>query len=178
MLFRLTAGSDDLNVNALYTSYDEDNIYISAEIYDDKQGYEIGRERIWAGDSIQFAIAFEKDIAAARTEVGFGLDKNLKPSVGRTLFMGSEDAVSFEGYELEIKRDEDKKLTVYEAKFPWDVLIPSNVKISQGETMYISFLVNENDEGTRRGWVKCGDGIDTVKDPSKYNELHLLKPRY
>lgn len=170
-------GSDDLNVNALYTSYDEDNIYISAEIYDDKQGYEIGRERIWAGDSIQFAIAFEKDIAAARTEVGFGLDKNLKPSVGRTLFMGSEDAVSFEGYELEIKRDEDKKLTVYEAKFPWDVLIPSNVKISQGETMYISFLVNENDEGTRRGWVKCGDGIDTVKDPSKYNELHLLKPR-
>lgn len=168
-------GKNDLNVNKMYTMWDEEYLYISAEILDDKLGYEYGKERIWAGDSIQFAIAFEKKRSAPRTEIGFGLDKNLNPATERTLFMGSDDAVAFEGHEVKILRDEEKKLTTYEAKFPWNVMIPDNIKPEAGKAMYISYLLNENDEGTRLGWAKCGDGIDTDKDPSLYNELHLLK---
>ncbi|MGN0178386.1 MAG: sugar-binding protein, partial [Monoglobaceae bacterium] len=170
-------GKNDLNVNKMYTMWDEEYLYISAEILDDKLDYEHSKERIWAGDSIQFAIAFEKKKSAPRTEIGFGLDKNFEPAIERTLFMGSADAVAFEGYEVKILRDEENKLTTYEAKFPWDVMIPDNIRPEAGKTMYISFLLNENDDGTRLGWAKCGDGIDTEKDPSKYNELHLLKSK-
>ena len=35
-------------------------------------------------------------------------------------------------------------------------------------------IINENDTGTRLGWIKCGGGIDTAKDPSQFNEVHLL----
>lgn len=168
-------GADDLYVNKLYTMWDEEYLYIAADITDDSLDYEHDKERIWAGDSIQFAVSFEKNKNAPRTEIAFGIDKNKKPTAARYYFMGTEEPNnSFSGYDVKISRDDNTKHTTYEAKFPWDILIPGNVEPKADIAMYLSYLINENDTGTRLGWIKCGGGIDTAKDPSQFNEVHLL----
>jgi len=99
-------GPDDLSGEA-YLKWDDENFYMCVRVNDDVQSHEHELERIWAGDSIQFAMAYEKLTSASRTEIGFGLDKNNEPKIERTYFMGADPALNFVNYELAIKRNED-----------------------------------------------------------------------
>lgn len=168
-------GEDDLSCTKMYYEWDEDNFYIGAEIKDNMQGYEIGQERIWAGDSIQFAMSSKKSQNAARTEIGFGLDKNMQPAVERYYYMGADAVVNFDGYDVKINRDEETKTTVYEACFPWRLILSGDSTISVDMPLYLSVLINDNDTGTRRGWIMCGGGIAPAKNPALFNEMHLLQ---
>jgi len=169
-------GPADLSGEA-YLKWDDENFYMCVKVNDDVQSHEHGMERIWAGDSIQFAMAYEKLTSASRTEIGFGLDKNSEPKIERTYFMGADPALNFVNYELAIKRDEENKTTVYELSMPWTNMLPYGVKPGVSRPMYLAMLINDNDTGTRRGWIEYGGGIAVEKDPAQFVELHFLKPK-
>ncbi len=169
-------GPDDLSGEA-YLKWDDENFYICVKVNDDAHSHEHGLERIWAGDSIQFAMAYEKLTSASRTEIGFGLDKDNQPKIERTYFMGADPALNFNNYELAIKRDDETKITVYELSMPWTNMLPYGVKPGISRPMYLAMIINDNDTGTRRGWIEYGGGIAVEKDPAQFVELHFLKPK-
>ena len=168
------AGPQDLSGEA-YLKWDDDNFYMCVKVTDNIQSHEHDLGRIWAGDSVQFAMAYEKLTSASRTEIGFGLDGNNEPKIDRTYFMGTDPALNFTNYELAIKRYEEEKTTVYELAMPWSNMLPYGVKPGISRPMYLAMLINDNDTGTRRGWIEYGGGIAVEKDPAQFVELHFLK---
>lgn len=165
----------------LYLMYDNDNFYLAAEITDDILGDNDAQGRIWANDSIQFAFSELKETGKPRTEFGIGL-VNGKPSIDRYAYMGIlegmafvEDKKDFTGIEYEIIRDEDKKVTYYEAKFPWTQIFPEGFNIEKFDSLYYSMLVNDNDKAGRRGWIEYCSGIGWYKDPGQFMDTMLLK---
>lgn len=167
-------GLDDLSGES-YLKWDDDNFYMCVKVKDNVQCHEYDLGRIWAGDSVQFAMAYEKLTSASRTEIGFGLDGNNQPQIDRTYFMGTDPALNFTNYELAINRNEEEKTTVYELAMPWSNMLPYGVKPGISRPMYLAMLINDNDEGTRRGWIEYGGGIAVQKDPAQFVELHFLK---
>ncbi len=167
-------GLNDLSGEG-YLKWDDNNFYLCVKVKDNIQCHEHELGRIWAGDSVQFAIAYEKLTSASRTEIGFGLDGENQPRIERTYFMGTDPLLNFNNYELAIKRDDESKTTVYELAMPWSNMLPYGVKPGISRPMYLAMLINDNDEGTRRGWIEYGGGIATAKDPAQFVELHFLK---
>lgn len=173
-------GVGDVGGNA-YCMYDKDNFYICAEITDNILGDNDKEERIWANDSIQFAFAPEREKNGTRTEYGIGL-VNGESKIERYSFVtvdteiiGMHDNNDFSALRYVVKRDEENKKTIYEAKIPWTEIYGSDFNIFRYDSLYFSMLVNDNDKEGRRGWIEFCPGIGYSKDPSQFIDVLLLK---
>lgn len=154
----------------LWTTYDNENLYLYARVHDDvfsqtKQGGEI-----WSGDSIQFAVSagmpgenlqwYEYGIAL--TSQGSELYRWLAPQ-------GIETG-SIADPNLQVTRDETAKDTIYQLALPWDELAP--IVPSDG-ILSLSIVINENDGEGRRGYVEWGSGIGSSKQASLFKPMQL-----
>ena len=173
-------GVDDVGGNA-YCMYDKDNFYICAEITDNILGDNDEQERIWANDSIQFAFAPERVKNGIRTEYGIGL-VNGESKIERYSFVtvdtsitGMYDKNDFSALQYVVKRDEENKKTIYEAKIPWTQIYGNDFNIFRYDSLYFSTIVNDNDKEGRRGWIEFCPGIGESKDPSQFIDVPLLK---
>lgn len=167
-------GVNDLSGD-IYLMYDENYLYFAAKIKDDIHcGYD-AQNRIWAMDSIQFAVTDARVGDAKITEMGFGLtDEGPKYERYLSQYTGTD------GFELNKFNDEvefaatiDENITTYEFKMSWRDLFKNNYVPT--EYLIFSVLVNDNDGEGRRGWMEYGSGIGSSKDSSKFLEIPLMK---
>lgn len=173
-------GVDDVGGNA-YCMYDKNSFYICAEITDNILGDNDEYKRIWANDSIQFAFAPERVKNGIRTEYGIGLVEG-EPKIERYSFvtvntgiLGVQDKNDFSAIQYAVRRDEENKKTIYEARIPWTEIYGSDFNIFRYDSLYFSMLVNDNDKEGRRGWIEFCPGIGESKDPSQFIDVPLLK---
>lgn len=164
-------GSADLGGDAWWT-WDEDNLYLTAVITDDVQAQPGQNDTIWTGDSIQFgAVAGTPgENMTQYYEYGIALTGQ-GPQVfrwnggGGLLPNGPVPTV-----DLEVTRDETTGSTLYEMAMPWSELAPFR---ASDRLLSLTFLVNDNDGTTRRGWIEWGSGIGMGKDPAKFLSTRL-----
>lgn len=193
ILFRLQYESQVKNIpdwtgpldvgGKVYSQWDNDNLYIAAEIDDDVHFTTDEYKRIWYVDSIQIAVTAKKEKTAIRTEFGFG-ELNGELAMERYSFMGVDtnitgvtDKQNFKDkVKLAVKRDEDKKKTYYEISIPWEELYGEKIKPASRDSLYFSMLVNDND-GPSRGWIEFCPGIGASKDASQFVTVPMLKNR-
>lgn len=173
-------GVEDVGGNA-YCMYDKDSFYICAEITDNLLGDNDEQERIWANDSIQFAFAPERIKGGIRTEYGIGL-VNGESKIERYSFVNVDTSITgmYDKQELSalqyvVKRDEENKKTIYEAKVPWSEIYGKDFNVFRYDSLYFSMIVNDNDGEGRRGWIEFCPGIGGSKDPSQFIDVPLLK---
>lgn len=173
-------GTDDVGGN-VYCMYNKDYFYISAEITDNILGDNDEQKRIWANDSIQFAFAPINVKGKPITEYGIGLVDG-EEKIERysyvavdTGIVGVKDKYDFSAIEVKIRRDEDKKITYYEAKFPWLQIYGDGFNPDKYDSLYMSMLLNDNDLKGRRGWLEYCPGIGGAKDASQFNDTPLIK---
>ena len=173
-------GVEDVGGNA-YCMYDKDSFYICAEITDNLLGDNDELERIWANDSIQFAFAPERIKGGIRTEYGIGL-VNGETKIERYSFVtvdtgitGVHDKQELSALQYVVKRDEENKKTIYEAKVPWSEIYGKDFNVFRYDSLYFSMIVNDNDGEGRRGWIEFCPGIGGSKDPSQFIDVPLLK---
>lgn len=173
-------GVEDVGGN-VYCMYNKDYFYIAAEITDNVLGDNDEQKRIWANDSIQFAFAPVNVKGKPITEYGIGL-VNGEPKTERysyvavdTGIIGVNDKYDFSVIELKIRRNEDKKITYYEAKFPWLQIYGEGFNPDKHDSLYMSMLLNDNDLKGRRGWLEYCPGIGGAKDASQFNDTPLVK---
>ncbi|MDF2836818.1 MAG: hypothetical protein K0Q63_2458, partial [Paenibacillus sp.] len=163
-------GEDDLSAD-FTLRWDEEHLYLSAQVKDDIHSYGAVEKDIYNNDGIQFGIVqgipgesnvwYEAGIA--QTPAGDQIYAFTTPN-------GAEPGLSEEG-ELKVTRDEELGVTAYELKLPWTELMP--VDPADGVFSF-SLLLNENDGEGRNGFWEWGSGIGTAKDPRRYRTVQLL----
>jgi chitodextrinase len=167
------SGTDDLS-GTVTLNWDEEKLYITADITDDVLFYEAEQKDMYLNDGFQFGIvrgipgSSEEwyDSGFARTPAGLQVYHWITPAgvpVGLV-----EDS------QLSVTRNEEQKLTRYEFALPWTELAPINP--AEDEVFSFSLLLNENDGTGRRGYLEWGSGIGASKDPKKYRTVQLIKP--
>lgn len=164
-------GPSDLSGD-IWSTWDEDNLYLSAVIVDDVHAQPNSGEQIWAGDSIQFAISQGTPGEGAKWyEAGMALTP-AGPQVYR--WMSAEGASgAMPNSNLMIVRDESSKTTTYEIAIPWSTIPPID---PDDRLLSLSYVINDNDGSGRRGYIQVGSGIGGAKDSKLFLSHGLLEP--
>lgn len=173
------SGKADLSGRVCF-EYDEEYLYLGAVVTDDVFFQENPNEKIWQGDSIQFAVGYSKangnKESNSFTEVGIALT----PEDEIVCVYGTEDIsigrgildLKAQGIECEITRD--GVVTMYELKMPWTALVPRGSEFTGGKNVAFSMLVNDNDGLGRKGWLEYASGIGRSKNINLFTFLKLM----
>lgn len=172
-------GNNDLSAK-IYMGFDDEKLYFAAEVTDDVHSVDPERG-VWAGDSFQIATALEKSASAAYTELNIALIDG-EPKISRSSSLVASLIANDIPHEMEIKRDEAKKLTTYELAILLNELYPSDFKIKDFSSVTMSILLNDKDsddfekgaEG-RHGMFEFGSGIGTGKNPGLFIDFNLVR---
>lgn len=162
-------GDKDLS-GEYYVTWDDEKLYIAAEITDDTHYQVDDASMMWRGDSIQFAVA----------------DRELSPVKYSEIMLAKRgNQIQMSGYDNEkypmdvaINRIDDK--TVYEIAVPFAGIFGEDWKVTDKKSIGFSILVNDNDgpdvrstQAGRKGWIEYGSGIGYTKSPWLYADLKL-----
>ncbi|WP_168121219.1 hypothetical protein [Paenibacillus sp. HB172176] len=166
--------ADDFS-GKLWVAYDNEQFYLYARVHDDLYSQPNQGDRIWAGDSIQFAVsegmpgeeAEWYEYGMSQTSQGTELYRWLAPQGHLTGPVTNGDV------SLSIVRDEENKDTLYQLALPWEELGPI---VPEDGLLSLSIVVNENDTGLRRGYVEWGSGVGSSKQASLFKPMELQAP--
>ncbi|MFC5471275.1 prolyl oligopeptidase family serine peptidase [Cohnella suwonensis] len=154
-----------------YISWDENHVYIGLEMTDDKHVQEKTEDDIWQGDSMQFAFGMiDSDGKAMGTnEIGVALHQD--GSITNWRWIAPDGYAIGEVISLNYAITRSGNKTVYEVAVPWEEL--GITAVSNGMKLKFSLLVNDNDDGIRRGWIEYNGGIG-YKDEEAFGDLFLI----
>lgn len=165
-------GKKDLyaKVNAMY---DEENLYLCADVYDNKYVQPFTGEDILNGDSFVFAVADSNSTNPTQfTQIGCALTTK-----GTELFRWksmawnndvNEDSCAF------VKRSNNH--TIYEISIPWAGLVSRPEDIKDQTSVAFAMMINDCDSKMRKGWLEFAKGISLYNTSSAFDEILLGKP--
>ena len=173
-------GKSDLSAKSL-VEWDEENLYLAAEVTDDVFCQPEPAATSWKGDSIQFGFFYGDEVYVAMGQKNTTFHEiclSLTPDGPRAYrFLSTDNCYEpgdiTEDCELAIERTTGK--TYYEFKIPWEKLLAPGQKLVENSKLGFSFLVNDNDGDGRRGWIEYAGGIGEAKNCLLFTYLTLIK---
>lgn len=174
-------GNSDLSGKTC-VMWDEDGLYMCAEVTDDIFCQENPPSSCWQGDSVQVGIMYGEEgfLAIGQGQATFHeIGIALTPEGAAAYRFLSQDSCYAEGIcqtaQTAVKRDGNK--TYYEFFIPWkDLLRPTDEPPKAGDKLGFSFLINDNDGNGRRGWIEYAGGIGEEKNTALFTGIELIKP--
>ncbi|MFK4759914.1 sugar-binding protein [Microbacterium sp. ZW T5_45] len=147
-------------------SWSDEGLRIHAEVEDEEHVPSDTVERLWSGDSVQFAVAAGLPGESPRSRVEFGarLGAQGAADVHRYTAPVGPDA----GVTADIGRE--STTTTYDILASWDAL---GIDPTAGAFSF-SLLVNDNDGGVRQGFLEWGSGIGPSKDAALFLPVVLM----
>lgn len=165
------SGKIDVRGN-VWLQYDRDHLYLTAQIKDEIHSAKAAGDQIWNNDSVQFAITSGvPGESSSWYEIGLS-DTPEGPQMYRFAAPPGIDKGPIKSGKLVVKRDEEKKITIYQMSLPWSELAP--VLPLRNEAMSFSLLVNDNNGEGRRGWLEWGSGIGLEKRASLFRTMQWV----
>lgn len=167
-------GAEDLSVESA-VRWDAEKLYLAIDVRDDIHRQENTAERLWAGDSIQFALDTRADalpnvhsFGPDDYELSFGLTKSGPAKAFEYLYeRGRRDAALAE-VECNVFRKGDT--TCYRIAVPWKTL---KLKPFPGMIFGMNFIANDDDGHGRNYWMGLTPGIGEAKNPYAYRKFVL-----
>lgn len=162
--------------------WDENNLYLFAEVSDDKLYNDYEPFYMWSGDGIQFALAqvLDQNLNSNEfTELGIGPSKS-----GVLCWRYSSQTMYNEGSTgLSVGIADNVKVTVeehdgkwiYRSQIPWSEIFGEGVTMKGGENLGFSLIVNDNDGSGRKGYLEYTSGIGNGKNTSLFGRIYLKK---
>jgi len=167
------SGLSDLSAE-VYTMIDDEFMYFGAIVKDDILYDKDTPARVWNNDSIQFAVATERRAGARNSEFGFGFsngEATLQRYTSQAINNGVVEVKFDEQTAYAVKRNEEKKETVYELKIKLSDIFDIVPDVKTLKSIVFAVCLNDHD-GDARGWMEYTDGgIASPKDTSLYMEL-------
>lgn len=148
-------------------SWSEQGLRIRADVIDQDHTPATSADRLWAGDSLQFAVArgLPGTDPASRMEIGVYLGATGPAAYRFTSPIGAVDAI-------------DAAVTRVDTTTAYDVMVPwEQLGIDPADGLFsFSILANDNDAGTREGYFGWGGGIGSGKDSAQFLPILLAPP--
>ena len=175
-------GAGDLSAK-IFLKYDLENFYLAADVTDDVFYQPNNNDKMWAGDSLQFSIAFDYN-SANTSQYAAGLSADLGACIYRYAqegnaggFAGEAAMGLFTDGECAVKREGVH--TYYEVKIPWDKMKVDGGSVYKGKKLYFAAIVNDDDnDGTGRGWIQLCNAIgNSNNSPAVSNEMYLVSTK-
>ena len=175
---------DEKDINSdVWVAYDDDYLYVRAEVIDDIHTNNGEGSQIWNGDNIQIDFTNESyrfnEQPKVYWEFGFALSGAGKKSgyvwTAPNNMSNSQVEKASPGTIYNITRDNETLTTLYEVQIPWAELAPVR-KPTPDDTLCMTIVFNEGDAGgVREGWTTWGLGVAEGKNPAKYNILDFVE---
>lgn len=160
----------------MYTQWDEDALYVLAQVYDDYQFNNKSGMNIWDGDNVQISIDPLNDKATKYStddyEYGFaytGAGNEVYSWQAATAYGQSYGQKPSEW--VQVLRDEALKLSTYLIRLPLANMTP--LQLQEGTVFGFNAAVNDADILNRERLVEFTGGTATSKNPSLYANWHL-----
>ena len=151
----------DVNIDAygyFRFAYDDENLYILAEMYDDVFHGEKEGEIYWTCDCIQLALSKFGETFGIEITLNIGDD-------GTTRVYGSS-LVDFKA-----SQNADRTQSIYEAAIPWSLHFDGKPQ----EDVLINALYNDNDHNGRAYCIEWAPGISAGKYNTYFHHLRLME---
>jgi hypothetical protein len=171
-------GPSDLS-GKVWLDWDSTNLYVTADITDDVFSNLNTGANIWDGDSLQVAatsgvpgasaaestasVNGHYEYGAALTSAGSQLYRWIAPTEGSGQVTNAT---------VNVTRDETTHTTLYELALPWTDL--TSVQPTANNVFSFSLIVNDKDNGVRKGYMQWGGGIGSSKDVNGLNMAQLM----
>ena len=156
--------------------WDDENFYFAAEVRDDNFMNNVDIASMWSQDNIQIGVAYNPS-GSNFEELSFSLN-NGTPKIYRHLSQTTPLKVALDDYELQIVK-EDTTL-YYELRVSWKDLMPQDRdeslnKITEGSILNFGCIVNDSDDGNRKGFLFiANDGIGDGKSNKDFAKMYML----
>ena len=171
-------GEKDLSLRA-WMFWDEEGLYLFAEVTDDRHSQPFRNGNIWQGDSLQFAFDAAND---APPEGGY--DNNdyeygvaLASEGGNPVLWCWQAAAgkTFPGPAAGIEADVNRvgMLTCYRIRIPWEELAP--LKPEPGRVIGFNVVVTERDERRAGHHLELAPGLAPYKNPGFFRKIILVR---
>ncbi|XID91554.1 S-layer homology domain-containing protein [Paenibacillaceae bacterium WGS1546] len=165
------ADDDDLSAEVAF-AWDDEHLWMRAEVTDDVHDQVNGPAAFLRGDSIQLGISpASAGETAQRVEYTLGLADE-----GPKLYRGvglDGSAAGLRNHPVSIERDETAKTTSYAVAIPWaELSLSGDVRQPFG----LSLVLNEKDNTTEKGFVEWGSGLGLTKSTTLYKTIRLIEP--
>lgn len=157
--------------------WDKNYVYIGVELLDDIHFQNQLGDGMWTEDGLQFVIDQGRERGYGTEgwhEIGFGLSNDGKSYAHRWQAIPGKSGGEMVNVNLQAKRDEVKKTTVYEASIPWTDLLPAGATMVEGDIYGFSILANESDGAGRLNWIEYMSGIGGIKNAREYGDVIML----
>jgi len=168
------AGFQDLGAR-FWAAWDESALYLAVEVSDDTHTQAKTGGGTWDGDSVQVfidafrdgqetSLAMQDDYAYAfaKTPLGDQVWRAFSPD-RQLSWLDIQNNTLEPGVEAKIIRDDAKKVTRYELRFPAKYIQP--VALKQGNVIGLGLMVNDADGGGRKTAITTCDGKEGWMKP-------------
>jgi len=163
-------GSNDLNGD-VWLHWDQQNLYLAANIQDDVFAQDSANDAIWQGDALQFSISQgTPGESALWSELGVALTPQGPQMYRWSDAMGVTPGPLTEA-QVEVVRNESNQSTIYELAIPWTAIAPFT---PEDGGLSVSLLANDNDGQGRKGYIEWGSGIGAEKNNALFNYLRFM----
>lgn len=163
--FKQYGGLADISAKINFR-YDDENFYAAYDVTDDVHyATDVEPMNIWQVDGVQTAVVlYPEDLSAINYIEEFTValvDGKTEHYRHNTQFQIDNKQI-VKNLEVKAVRDEANKKTYYEIKVPWVDLIPNFRGITPGGYIHLGAVINDNDEGDRKGTLDFNDGPDAM----------------
>lgn len=173
-------GPSDLSFSGTMM-WDEENFYLLSIVTDDAMSVKYDPPRVdnmWRGDMVQFGLDDRVEVNSAQLsnfcDIGLArVDGTGDVAYRFGTFYDHPVSVIIENCELAVEHY--GTYTVYELAIPFAEIFEEGYKIDTEKTYRFSILANDNDTGTRKGWIEYTSGIGTVKNVEQFGSLRFVK---